>query len=175
KDIVTYDASAGMSSIRTDEGIPWVIAVDGGCRHRKGKSISSYGIFFGPESPYNRYARVPKGLPQTTDGAEYHAAREAIDIAMQQISKYASNKVEEIVIQSDSDSVVAGLTEYVWRWQINGWRTKHGHPIESTQIIKDLHILVHKAATEYGVRIKFWKVPRQYNEEADSLATLGLD
>lgn len=74
-----------------------------------------------------------------------------------------------LVIATDSEYIVEGATRWVRGWLRNGWRTRYGAPVKN----KDLwQILLGEAErlSDQGLKIRFWRIPREWNTEADKWA-----
>ncbi|MGH8272798.1 MAG: ribonuclease HI [Gammaproteobacteria bacterium] len=74
----------------------------------------------------------------------------------------------EVVLYTDSRYVMQGMTEWVARWQKNGWRTAAKKPVENRDLWQDLLA----AAESHRIR---WEWVRGHagvagNERADALA-----
>lgn len=76
---------------------------------------------------------------------------------------------KSLVIATDSEYVVEGATRWVKGWLRRGWRTSTGAPVKN----KDLWQTVLGEAErrgERGLKIRFWRIPREWNTEADRRA-----
>ncbi|GLA37379.1 hypothetical protein AnigIFM63309_004292 [Aspergillus niger] len=136
---------------------------------------ASIGVYHGPGHGWNESARLSPELRQTNQVAELAACERALIYACI-IQEHWDDIAEEIetgkerlytvVIKSDSEYVVRGMTEWIYKWKANGWVNAKGFqlPIESTLSLEDEQVTV-----------QFWQVPRELNQEADRLATSALD
>lgn len=81
--------------------------------------------------------------------------------------------LHQVVIKSDSEYLVKGMTERVFKWEKNGYRTPKGTAVTNSTPFKKLGMLI-SMLNELGVEVLFWQVPRRYNEQADELANVAL-
>ncbi|KAN0098082.1 Ribonuclease H-like domain containing protein [Tylopilus felleus] len=77
------------------------------------------------------------------------------------------------VITSDSEYVVSGMTEWVPAWKNNGWRNSSKKRPKNLDLFQTLHTTVEQYEREYKVQIAFWRIGREYNTIADSLAGIA--
>ncbi|KAK8027912.1 RNase H domain protein [Apiospora marii] len=81
--------------------------------------------------------------------------------------------VKRNVPKTDSAYLVNGITRNINKWQDNGWMTAGNTAVKNQDLWKWLMELI----DEYhnmDAAVDFWLVPREYNSEADRLATQGL-
>ncbi|MGH8224830.1 MAG: ribonuclease HI [Gammaproteobacteria bacterium] len=79
----------------------------------------------------------------------------------------------EVVLYTDSRYVKQGMTEWVARWQANGWRSANRRPVENQSLWQDLLA----AAAPHRIR---WEWVRGHsgvpeNERADELARAAAE
>lgn len=79
-----------------------------------------------------------------------------------------------IVIATDSQYTVDYLTDWVYRWENNGWANSKGKKVINADLILQAHESIGTLNSEFGMTVQFWKIPRNENKEADELATLSL-
>ncbi|KIW74855.1 hypothetical protein Z517_11625 [Fonsecaea pedrosoi CBS 271.37] len=153
-----------------------VIAVDGGSRgnnRNDPKSRAAYGVYFGPDCPRNTQALLPPSAPQTSSRAELEAVRKALEIVQEMKRAGELDGWREIIIKLDSDYVAKSLGEYIWTWERNGFMTRKGTPVEHGDLIRELHGTITQLEREGAVR--FWRIGREWNREADALVNQALD
>jgi len=166
-----------------------IVAVDGACRGNgtAAAQTSACGVFLSRrDDTLNRYWRVNEqyGNPHTNQRAELHAAIGGIDIAMDYVREggqiYCDNHsgppctVKHLVIKSDSAYVVNGITDYVKKWQVNGWRNARGEPVVNQDLWRFLLDRVNEV-NNWDAVVSFWHVKRADNQDADYLANFALD
>ncbi|CAG8959781.1 hypothetical protein HYFRA_00001688 [Hymenoscyphus fraxineus] len=154
-----------------------VIAVDGACRGNGSlKSEASYGVFVKEESPLNTSSRIPDSEdahPPTNQIAELWAAYFGIITAIR-LKEILGKNLSLVVIKADSEYVVRGMTDWIGKWKNKGWKTVKGAPVTNRNLFEKLQTAVDFAAI-VGVKIEFWHVRREFNQEADELANLAFD
>jgi len=77
-----------------------------------------------------------------------------------------------LVIATDSTYVVDGSADWVHGWVRNGWRTASGQPVKNRDLWEELLKVLAKLA-KTGLKVSFWRMPRELNGEADRVAKLG--
>jgi ribonuclease HI len=77
-----------------------------------------------------------------------------------------------IVIATDSEYVVTGVTEWVHSWARRGWLTSSRQPVKNQDLWKALLAELRQYKHD-GVDVRFWRIPRQSNTVADEAAKLA--
>lgn len=101
----------------------------------------------------------------TNNRMELEAAIEAI--------KYINKKHKEstVTIHADSTYVLNGVTNWIFGWEKNGWRTANKKPVMNQELWKELIAEVRKSKAS----ITWQKVKGHsghiYNDKADEIAT----
>ncbi|KAI1263611.1 ribonuclease H-like domain-containing protein [Xylariaceae sp. FL1019] len=165
-----------------------VVAVDGACpSNGSGRAVmSSCGVSFNYDSAHNLAFRLPDtdGYAHTNQRAELSAALAGIEASVPFIVNggqgdcsecFEPCRVRHLVIKSDSAYLVNGITQYIAKWQENGWKTATGTDVKNQELWRKLYILVSTLNIYKGVAIDFWHVPRALNKDADELANFALD
>jgi ribonuclease HI len=78
----------------------------------------------------------------------------------------------KLVIATDSEDVVKGITDWIQTWSRNGWRTMQGGAVQN----QDLWMKLIREIDEHrqmGMDVCFWRIPRSLNREADNAAKAG--
>lgn len=88
--------------------------------------------------------------------------------------KYISTRkvlAESVTINADSAYVLGGVTNWIFGWEKNGWRTANKKPVMNQELWKELIALVR----EFKGKIIWQKVKGHsghiYNDKADEIAT----
>lgn len=76
-------------------------------------------------------------------------------------------------IITDSQYVKKGITEWIYNWKRNGWRTAAKQPVKNTDLWQRLDSLV--AANDVEWRWVKGHSGHPENERADTLANLGIE
>lgn len=82
-------------------------------------------------------------------------------------------RLQSVVVKSDSEYVVRGVTEWLPRWKGNGWKNSRGVQVANVEYFQRIESLVE--VLEEDISVKFWLVPRELNCEADGLAKAALE
>ncbi|PYI06968.1 ribonuclease H-like protein [Aspergillus sclerotiicarbonarius CBS 121057] len=160
-----------------------VIAIDGACRNNgRYGARASVGVYHGYNNGWNESNLLPPEENQTNQVAELVACERAL-IDAQTIQNLweegAENgedrggKLSMVVIKSDSEYVVRGMTEWLSKWKANGWINAKGLPVTNREYFRGIECLV-ESLEEKQVSVKFWHVPREFNQDADQLAKSAL-
>ena len=161
----------------TAHGHAIVIATDGACRNNgRPDAIASCGVFFNVDSYHNKAFKVHDRRP-TSQRAELRAAIYALGSFTKMFtSGYVENKgyVTEVIIKSDSAYLVNGMTSWIIAWRQNGYLNSLGYNLKNQGLFRKLDRLCNNLAM-MGVQVRFWKVPREENQQADKLANAVLD
>ncbi|KAH7916647.1 ribonuclease H-like domain-containing protein [Hygrophoropsis aurantiaca] len=78
-----------------------------------------------------------------------------------------------LIIATDSQYVVKGMTEWLPHWKANGWRTSRGGRPSNIDLFQKLDAEVDANERRHHVEIGFWHVNREHNQLADKLAKQG--
>ncbi|TEY58835.1 hypothetical protein BOTCAL_0198g00010 [Botryotinia calthae] len=163
-----------------------VVAVDGACPGNGTIQAqkSSFGVFFGPDSPLNTYDTItrPSGEKHTNNYAELMAMLHALELLKhhselrQWISKHpllidCTFKVGVIII-TDSKFVNDCLTLWLANWSMNGFRTVEGNPVANKDLILRINHMIELLSGDLDIQI--WHVRREHNQDADELAVRAL-
>jgi ribonuclease HI len=148
------------------------IAVDGACRgNGQANAKAAIGVFFGQTSKYNRSVLLSE--PHVTNQiAELRAGILALELARNIPRTKAlgdGGPLHTVVIKADSEYLVKGMTEWVFKWETNGYKSANRKPVKNSKLFQELHALVKDLNTS-NVEVLFWQVPREMNKEADRLA-----
>ncbi|GFF54576.1 RNase H domain protein [Aspergillus lentulus] len=108
---------------------------------------------------------------RTSNRAELRAV-----IAALQFRFWAGEGWTKVVIATDSEYLVEGATSWIKGWIRNGWRTSTGRPVKKKDLWKCLLGWCEDAATtRTKTKLEFWRIPREWNAEADGWAKLAAD
>ncbi|RYC81098.1 hypothetical protein BFJ63_vAg16004 [Fusarium oxysporum f. sp. narcissi] len=152
------------------------IAVDGACRgNGQANAKAAMGVFFGQTSKYNQSAMLSE--PHVTNQiaelkAGILALKQAKEIA--RVNALGDEPLHTTVIKADSDYLVKGMTEWVFKWETNGYKTAKRKIVENAKLFQELRALVGDLNAS-NVEVLFWRVPREMNKEADKLANQAFN
>ncbi|GAD95726.1 hypothetical protein ANI_1_776114 [Paecilomyces variotii No. 5] len=173
-----YPDHFGAEDIEVFQG-GWVylaFAIDGACSNNgKLNALPSFAVYFGPENPYNIAGTADFRQHHTSQIAELDAGFEALrQILLIKIRRSCDQDIGTVVIKSDSEYVVRGVTEWTSKWKKNDWKNCRGLPVANAEHFMKIPILIEMAEV-LKVSVKFWLVRRELNEEADSMAKSALE
>ena len=145
------------------------VYIDGSCiRNGASTAQAGYGLYWGDQHPWNCSNPLPQDgtATATNNKAELAAAIKALHIAR-------DHKLEQLIIYSDSNYVIQGITEWVNKWKENGWKTAGGEDVKNKEVWIELSKLSEASTTKIT-----WKHVAAHsgisgNEEADKLAVQG--
>jgi len=161
----------------TAHGHAIVIATDGACRNNgRPDAVGACGIFFNVDSYHNKAFKMKDPHP-TSQRAELRAAAYALGAFTKMFTSghfVDKGYVTEVIIKSDSAYLVNGMTSWITAWRQNGYINAHGRHLRNQGLFRKLDGLCNNLAV-MGVRARFWRVPREENQQADKLANAVLD
>jgi ribonuclease HI len=108
-----------------------------------------------------------KIYPQTSNRAELRGV-----IAALQFTPWHREGWRRLIIATDSEYVVKGVTEWVFSWQLKHWKNGKGHPVKNQDLWKLLLEEIRRLHNE-GLDVAFWRTPRAFNIMADNAAKEG--
>jgi ribonuclease HI len=76
---------------------------------------------------------------------------------------------KSLVIATDSEYVVEGITTRVKKWTKNGWKTNTRAPVKNQGLWRCL-LGEMERCDEHGLGIQFWRIPREWNTDAHRYA-----
>ncbi|MCJ1454229.1 hypothetical protein MMC28_004581 [Mycoblastus sanguinarius] len=149
------------------------IAVDGACRgNGTPKAQSAIGVYFGKQSQHN--VSLALHDPEATNQkAELMSCLMALTIAYG-FKMSGIIGLSQIIIKSDSEYVVKGMTDWMIKWKKNGFKNARGSPVQNALSFKEIDQKVTEM-NEIGIQVLFWHVPRTRNQEADRLANAAFE
>lgn len=143
-----------------------LIFIDGSCLHNgTPRARAGFGIQWSPEDKFSGRLEGP-GL-ETSNRAELRAAIVALSIRT-----WNGEGFDTVVLACDSEYVVLGICERIQTWIQRGWRTSGGSPVMNRDLWEELLAKLEER-NNAGVMVKFWRIPRDFNVDADQLARAG--
>jgi len=136
------------------------IYTDGACRGNPGPGGWGALILKG-----NEEIKLNGGQNDTTNNQmELTAVIKALDFF---------SESSELEIFTDSKYVMDGITEYIKKWKVNGWKTASKKPVKNSDLWKQLDYLT----TQHSIKWNWVKghSGHRENDIADELANLGID
>jgi hypothetical protein len=83
-------------------------------------------------------------------------------------------EVCKLLILTDSMYLVKGISEYIWKWNKNGYKTAKKRPVVNGDACSELDGYI-ADLEDRGIPVWFWLVKKEWNQEADALAKHALD
>lgn len=154
-----------------------LLFVDGSCLNNgRADARAGWSVVFHPEQPDaagNVHGRLenrgPSGdlHPQTNNRAELRAVLAAL-----QFRYWPGENVRTLVLATDSTYVANGCTRLIHDWEANYWMTARETLVENRDLWMALLDEFRRRASQ-GLTVKFWRIPREWNTEADHYARIG--
>ncbi|KAI1304834.1 ribonuclease H-like domain-containing protein [Xylaria venustula] len=177
----TVECPMVLTGLYRNEMNSIIIAVDGACRNNgQPGAQAALGVFFCAGSSWNKAERLPL-RDTTSQRAELCAALRALKIVYDSIAREwqhnitAGHALKRVIIKSDSNYLVQGMTEYIVKWRSNGFLNARSQPVQNQELIKELWQLIKRLQQQRKIKVLFWKVARQDNASADRLANAARD
>jgi ribonuclease HI len=167
--------------VRDNDLRQFLIYTDGACSNNgglnpKGGCSFIYRTTKQQSSPED-YVRFPLESVGPTGERHTHTSNRAelrAVIAALRFRSWDKEEFDRLVIATDSDYVVKGITNWVKAWRRKGWKTRSGTPVKNKDLWQCLLGEIERA-DENGLRVKFWWIPREWNIEADHHAKAAVD
>lgn len=136
------------------------IYTDGACKGNPG--IGGWGVLILLE---NEQIELSGGSKETTNNQmELTAVIKALNFFDKKI---------DLDLYTDSKYVMDGITDYIKKWKINGWRTANKKPVKNVSLWKALDELNNFHEIKWNWVRGHSGNPE--NEKADALANLGIE
>ena len=136
------------------------IYTDGACKGNPG--IGGWGVLILLE---NEQIELSGGSKETTNNQmELTAVIKALNFFDKKI---------DLDLYTDSKYVMDGITDYIKKWKINGWRTANKKPVKNMSLWKALDELNNFHEIKWNWVRGHSGNPE--NEKADALANLGIE
>ncbi|KAJ5728385.1 ribonuclease H-like domain-containing protein [Penicillium malachiteum] len=175
-----YHSQPGLRFFHRSAPGTFLVYTDGAClnigtENAKAGCAFVYGQFPRPRPADPVYVRFPlenrgptgEEHGQTSDRAELRAV-----IAASRFCDWRREGFDTMVIATDSEYVVKGITTRIQPWILNDWRTETGEPVTNRDLwecllgeIEQWHV--------YGMKLQFWQIEESQNTIADHFARLG--
>lgn len=120
------------------------------------------------------------GVGSTNNVAELYAVEAAILIASRIKSYMVSQgmEIQQIIVKTDSSYVSETLSRHVWRWwwdpRAQVYLNARGQPRKNSHLIHGIKRWLYDDPNQ-NFRVKFWRVRREQNADADRLANIALN
>lgn len=184
-DVSHYDETAGLTycpDVTSDEHIKVqslktstiVVAVDGSTQRENGVSQrASYAVYFGPSSPWNECGIVPGDESDSAIAAKAYAAKRAIEIIEDDISR--EHKISCLLLKTCSAYLTRCMAESIYQCEANNWTGADDEAHSSRFMLLSLHDAIDEASKEERFITKFWHDGEIANSEVAGLARSALE
>ncbi|CRL19653.1 Polynucleotidyl transferase, ribonuclease H fold [Penicillium camemberti] len=134
-----------------------------------GKTNARAGCSFVYNDSASGWARFPLEF-KGPSGEQYiltvHRAHIRAVIAALRYKDWAADGFSRLVIATDSDYLVEGITDLIREWLHSDWVSTSGEPIKNRdlweRLLGEVEILEEK-----GISVQFWRIPKELNVKAD--------
>lgn len=82
----------------------------------------------------------------------------------------AGEDLTHVIIKSTLEYLVEGMSVWIWKWVGNGFMNCQGLPMVNGRAFKYLHEKIVLLERDYGTRVSFCRVSKEFNEPATALA-----
>jgi ribonuclease HI len=138
--------------------VEWEIWTDGGCQGNPGPGGWAF-VLKGPEGAVERSGFEPA---TTNNRMELTAVREALGELRERAGSAA-----RAAVRTDSQYVQKGITQWIFAWQKNGWKTSAKQPVKNSELWQAL------AEVTRGLELRWeWVLGHagnEMNERCDAL------
>ncbi|KAK8195637.1 ribonuclease H-like domain-containing protein [Phyllosticta capitalensis] len=159
-----------------------LVFTDGACLNNgKEDARAGCGVVVGTAED-QKYSFPVEDEHVTSQRAELVAAYEGILRGMKHFRErkghpkpVAQEKRSELVVATDSEYVVLGMTEWLPKWKIKGFKNSSGKTPSNLDIFLKIDEKIKELEEPEDIVIGFWHVPRKYNAVADRLAKFAAN
>lgn len=143
---------------------------DGACSHNGaggGQSRGGCGIVLTSGNGIS-YSLGNDGFSHTSNRAELEAVILALGLRY-----WPGEGFQSVVIATDSEYVVLGITQWMRNWIQRGWRTATGAPVANQDLWQALRDRLGELEG-MGCHVQFWWIPREWNEADENAKKAAL-
>ena len=164
-----------VKSCGTFDMYSFALYADGACLgNGTPEARASVGVYGTPGAWYNQGYPLTLDVPQTNQSAEILSAIVALEVARAILQERWENFpyckcFSTVLLVMDSSYVVQAMSDWIRKWQANGFRNARGERVANT-----LDNEVRRLFEDHNVMVRFWQVPRIHNSGADRLAAEAL-
>ena len=90
------------------------------------------------------------------------------------LARPAETSLSQVVLKTDSEYLVKGMTESIHKWKETNFITAKGEIVQNGRFFHALDQQVGELKA-LGIEVFFWHVPRKFNKEAAALANSAFD
>lgn len=161
-----------MTTKANEADLYTIIHTDGGCRGNPG--LGGWGAVLQViQTSSTDRPTIRKELD--INGAERHTTNNRMELmAAIESLKHLTTKSRKVIVVSDSQYLVKGMSEWIDGWKRRGWKTGDRKPVQNADLWQQLDSL---AQSFSDLRWKWVKghSASELNERADRLANMAMD
>ena len=148
------------------------IYTDGACKNNPGNG----GWAFAYIEEYNNKIILQKNNDNTYINTTNNKMElNAVIYALKYLESFNIDKYDSILILTDSQYVLKGITQWIHKWKKNNWKNSKNEDVKNIDLWKELDILHLK----YKNKLKWKWIPGHsnniYNDLVDTLANNGIN
>ncbi|KAJ5743966.1 hypothetical protein N7533_008836 [Penicillium manginii] len=144
----------------------------------------SIAVFYGHENLHNFASTFEEEHP-TAQVASLKACSAALARTLMLQMMWKSEKAADIngkkkswplhtlVIKSDSEYLVKGVTEWLPKWKSNGWKNCKGQAVANESTWRLIDSMIEELGNK--TTVEFWLVNKEMNEKAHALAVFAAE
>ncbi len=137
-----------MSQLQDSQKVQYIFTDGSSVNNGKKNCVAAWAVYVGPDSPYNA-SEIVRLRP-----SNQHAELEAINHALDVISRLTSFEAHEFCIVTDSMYSINCLTKWYKTWQRNGYRSSKGDAVKHAPLIRVMRSKI-EALDATGVTLSF--------------------
>lgn len=150
-----------------------VVHVDGACSgNGTAFATAGFGVYFGGNSSRNYGKRISAVDYPTSEYAHLCAAQSGLRYVYDTFRN--DDDISRVIIASNCQNVVKGFSEWVFKWEKNGWTKSDGKPLANVYKLQQISSLIRQMERENWI-VKFYKVDCGDNHGAEQLAQESFD
>jgi ribonuclease HI len=117
-----------------------------------------FGLYFRPNSRYNRRGRLPIDQPQTSQRVELNAVISALEQI--EVVNAEDRALELFIIVVDSEYVINSITNYINEWKRDDWKISNAVEVANRDLWEFLDTKLDRLSNqEHDIDVLFWHVP----------------
>lgn len=112
------------------------------------------------------------GVEKELSGGDPHTTNNRMELTAAARALQSLTRACEVVVHTDSQYVVKGITEWIHGWRRKGWRNSQGKPVENRELWEELY----EATQPHKIKWVWVKghAGHAENERVDALAVAAI-
>ncbi|KAG9233115.1 hypothetical protein BJ875DRAFT_55006 [Amylocarpus encephaloides] len=166
------DGSMNVKNPRDEYLAIEISAIRTGNGSRNSPFLTTYGIFWGRNSSYNRNMTISKEFTQSPRNALLCALQTIMSLLLLEETQVATGK--HVVIITSSEYIYHALTDHIYTWHDqSNYYSGEGQMILLARRFKRVHKAIHEAFTSKAIDVRFQLVDKSGSKGAKGLAQLA--